>query len=62
LKNLQVGEKRQLEGILLYPTVGKSLDLQYRIQGHSIRVVTVDLDSDWREIHERLIGLLVLAS
>lgn len=58
LKNLQIGEHRQVEGILLYPTVGKSLNLQYRIQGHSIRVVTVDLDADWRTIHERLLGLI----
>jgi 5-methylcytosine-specific restriction enzyme subunit McrC len=58
LKNLQIGDDRQLEGILLYPTVGRSLDLRYRIQGHTIRVMTVDLDSDWREIRERLLGLL----
>lgn len=60
LKNLQFGEQRPIEGVLLYPTVGTSLDLQYRIQGHSVRVVTVDLDADWRETRERLLGLLHL--
>ncbi len=62
LKNLQLknGEQRELEGILLYPTIGTSLDLHYNIQGHSIRVVTIDLDTDWREIRERLLRLLTL--
>ena len=32
-----------------------------RIQGHSIRVMTVDLDSGWRDIRERLLGLLEVA-
>ena len=58
LKNLQIDEDRQLEGILLYPTVGTSLDLRYRIHGHAMRVVTVDLDTDWRAIRDRLLGLL----
>ena len=39
-----------------------SLDLRYRIQGHPIRVVTVDLDQDWSSIHERLLGLLAVAA
>lgn len=60
LKNLDhLGEQdRPIEGILLYPTVGSSLDLRYRIQGHPIRVVTVDLDQDWKTIRARLLGLL----
>lgn len=61
LKNLQIqgGECRELEGMLLYPTVGVSLDLRYRIQGHSVRVATVDLNADWQAIHKRLMSLLV---
>ncbi|MEO2033613.1 MAG: restriction endonuclease, partial [Planctomycetaceae bacterium] len=58
LKNLQFGDHRQIEGILLYPTVEKSFSLQYRIQGHTIRIVTVDLNTSWQEIHQRLLGLL----
>lgn len=58
LKNLQIGNSRQIEGVLLYPTVGKSLSLRYRIQGHTIRIVTVDLNEKWQEIRQRLLGLL----
>lgn len=59
LKNLQVGDHRQIEGVLLYPTVGKSLSLRYRIQGHTIRIVTLDLNSTWQEIRQRLLDLLI---
>lgn len=59
LKNLQIGNSLPVEGMLLYPTVGKSLSLQYRIQGHTIRIVTVDLDVNWQEIRQRLLDLLV---
>jgi 5-methylcytosine-specific restriction enzyme subunit McrC len=61
VKNLQImeDEGRMVEGMLLYPTVGTSLDLKYRLQGHSIRIATVDLNSDWKTIHDRLLDLLV---
>lgn len=58
LKNLQIGDTRQIEGVLLYPTVGKSLALQYRIQGHTMRIVTIDLNTKWQEIRQRLLELL----
>lgn len=60
LKNFQRLEKggRQVEGILLYPTVSKTLDLEYVIQGHRIRIATVDLNSTWKDITKRLLGLL----
>ncbi len=57
LKNLQIGEPRQIEGVLLYPTVGKSLSLRYRIQGHMMRIVTVDLNAKWQNIRQRLLEL-----
>jgi 5-methylcytosine-specific restriction enzyme subunit McrC len=47
-----------VEGILLYPCVGRTLDLRYSLHGHPIRVATVDLDQDWRGIHDRLLDLL----
>lgn len=58
LKNLQIDDARPIEGVLLYPTVGKSLSLRYRIQGHTLRIMTVDLNADWQEIRKRLLGLL----
>jgi len=58
LKNLQIGDHRPIEGVLLYPTVGKSLSLRYRIQGQTMRIVTVDLNAEWQEIRQRLLDLL----
>jgi MoxR-like ATPase len=49
---------RKVEGILLYPTVSRTLDLDYVIQGHRIRVVTVDLNSHRTQIQERLLAII----
>jgi 5-methylcytosine-specific restriction enzyme subunit McrC len=59
LKNLQIGDHREIEGVLLYPTVSKSLSLRYSIQGHAMRIVTLDLNATWQEIRQRLLQLLV---
>jgi 5-methylcytosine-specific restriction enzyme subunit McrC len=59
LRNIQVRDDgRPIEGILLYPTVQQDLDLDYMIQGMRMRVATVDLAADWREITGRLHGLI----
>jgi len=49
LKNLEgLGDAgKQCEGVLLYPTVGRSLDVGYVIQGHPVRVRTINLDQSW---------------
>jgi 5-methylcytosine-specific restriction enzyme subunit McrC len=47
-----------VEGILLYPAVKESLDLRYVIDGHPIRIKTVDLDQHWTQIHGQLLSLL----
>lgn len=49
---------RSCEGILLYPTVQKELSLKYEFAGHKLRIETVDLSADWKEIHKGLIGLI----
>ena len=60
LKNLQLakGILRPIEGVLLYPTVSKAIDLDYRIHGQRIRVATVDLNADWKQITARLLGII----
>ncbi len=60
LKNLGSHEagQREVEGVLLYPTVSQSLELEYVIQGHRVRVVTLDLNADWQQIRQRLLGIL----
>ncbi|MBF0707722.1 5-methylcytosine-specific restriction endonuclease system specificity protein McrC [Alkalihalobacillus hwajinpoensis] len=45
-------------GMLLYPEVNHTLDLNYQIQGHRVQVCTVDLNMGWRKIHERLINIV----
>ncbi len=46
------------EGMLLYPTTSRELDEAMFVQGHRIRVATVDLSRPWREIEERLHSLV----
>jgi 5-methylcytosine-specific restriction enzyme subunit McrC len=60
LRNLESrpGPDRFAEGVLLYPVVDQILDLRYNIAAHSVRVATIDLNSDWRTIHTRLLGII----
>lgn len=46
------------EGILLYPAVGASFDHRFMIDGHPIRVASVDLNKPWQRIHERLLQVI----
>ena len=48
----------ELEGILLYPTVSRSIDLEYMFDGRRIRICTVDLADDWRAIRHRLLQMI----
>ncbi|WP_457586653.1 5-methylcytosine restriction system specificity protein McrC [Ensifer canadensis] len=47
----------QVDGALIYPAVGTSIAADYQIAGHRMRVVAIDLDRDWREIHQDLLGV-----
>lgn len=60
LKNAEVkGELyKQSRGILLYPQVNKSLDNIYEIQGHTLKICTVNLNDDWTNIHNRLLEII----
>jgi 5-methylcytosine-specific restriction enzyme subunit McrC len=60
VKNIeQRGEYyKDCEGILLYPTVGTNLNLQYEVQGHKVCVRTINLANDWRDIHVNLMEIL----
>jgi 5-methylcytosine-specific restriction enzyme subunit McrC len=46
------------EGLLIYPSSEKAITLDYQLGGHRIRVGTVDLDQEWREIDARLHELI----
>jgi len=43
-------------GRLLYPTVDQGFDEQVDIQGHNIRVSTIDLADTWEAIEARLLN------
>jgi len=38
------------EGMLLYPVTSDPIDLRYEIEGHKVRVRTIDLSKEWRNI------------
>jgi 5-methylcytosine-specific restriction enzyme subunit McrC len=61
LKNLEQrgGLDAAAQGMLLYPVVDKELRLSYEMQGHTVRICTVNLARDWKEIKGELIGLIL---
>lgn len=46
------------EGLLLYPAVATHIDDRFELEGHRVRVATVDLDQPWRAIEGRMLALL----
>ena len=60
LKNLEKkgGINRDCEGILIYPVVEETLDESYMIQGHKVMIKTINLNQNWRNIHNDLLGLI----
>lgn len=45
-------------GILLYPTVKERIDEHFTIQGHHVRVLSVDLAADAAEIRQQLLRIV----
>ncbi|MDT3739716.1 MAG: 5-methylcytosine-specific restriction endonuclease system specificity protein McrC [Candidatus Kapabacteria bacterium] len=41
-------------GILLYPTITKDYDLEFHYKDHKIKIMTLNLNSNWRNISSRL--------
>jgi len=52
------GTHEHSEGLLLYPTATRSVDFIFDTQGHTVRVVTVDLREAWNDIRVKLLDLL----
>ena len=52
------GSHRDAEGMLLYPTTTVDLDEMMKVQGHRIRVATVNLAEPWPQIEARLLSLV----
>jgi 5-methylcytosine-specific restriction enzyme subunit McrC len=45
-------------GLLLYPTVGIALAEEVRLQGHSVRFLTLDLDQQWAKLEKALLEVI----
>jgi 5-methylcytosine-specific restriction enzyme subunit McrC len=58
LVNASLVKKQQLSGMLLYPRVDRTLRESYRIHGFEVRLCTVNLAADWKEIRDELLGLV----
>ncbi|NDJ12969.1 MAG: hypothetical protein EBY17_17515 [Acidobacteriia bacterium] len=61
LRNLEhnaAAPDRIAEGILLYPTVGRVLDVAYRLHGHWVRIRTLDLNLPWTAIENQMLELI----
>jgi 5-methylcytosine-specific restriction enzyme subunit McrC len=62
LKNLESTTtiNRNCEGILLYPTVTKELDINMTTHGHHISFKTINLNQEWRGVHKDLLSMVGL--
>ena len=60
LKNAEAKgpEYEHAEGMLLYPTVTHDLNESFRVQGHRIRICTLNLAQDWKAIRRDLLELV----
>jgi 5-methylcytosine-specific restriction enzyme subunit McrC len=51
-------EYRNAEGVLLYPAVGEKLSFRAEMQGHQVRVFTINLDQPWQLIRSDFLSLV----
>lgn len=51
-----------LAGVLIYPDVGRSLRLQYRLLGIPVLICTIDLGRQWQEVEVELHEVLAACS
>ncbi|MFN5269346.1 MAG: 5-methylcytosine restriction system specificity protein McrC [Hyphomonadaceae bacterium] len=49
---------RQIDGMLIYPTVGQQISADYEIGAHRLKLLTIDLMAPWPEIHDKLLAAL----
>jgi 5-methylcytosine-specific restriction enzyme subunit McrC len=60
LKHLESrgGANEHCEGLLIYPVANDSVDFMFDTQGHTVRVLTLDLRRGWPEIRKQLLSLV----
>jgi 5-methylcytosine-specific restriction enzyme subunit McrC len=49
---------KRATGILLYPTIEKDYNLDYLYEEHKVQIRTVNLNTNWKNIHNRLLELI----
>lgn len=60
LKNVEAKDElsKHAEGILLYPTAGPSASYNFKMEGHLLRLCSINLMQDWKKIKKDLLSLL----
>jgi 5-methylcytosine-specific restriction enzyme subunit McrC len=58
IKNYRNEENKTVEGILLYPTTKQDVDSNHTIGGHNFRLMTINLNQEWRNIEKDLISII----
>jgi 5-methylcytosine-specific restriction enzyme subunit McrC len=58
LRNIHVSSGMSLEGMLLYPTVERTIELKYVVDGYPISIRTVNLDQPWQNLRRDLLELV----
>lgn len=56
------GAFQKASGLLLYPVVRGSINEAFRVQGHAIRIATIDLSKPWQDIDHNLLALAAEAT
>ncbi len=51
-------QQRKATGILLYPTVDYDLSESIELENHTIRIESIDLKSEWRDIERELLNII----
>lgn len=50
----------RMRGNTAVPNVETPLDLVYKIQGHPVRVRTINLNQDWPSIHQDILEVIAV--
>lgn len=49
---------QKCDGVLLYPSVNKTISKSYKMDNHKITIQTINLNQDWRKIREDLLEII----
>jgi 5-methylcytosine-specific restriction enzyme subunit McrC len=54
--------RASVDGVLMYAEPGDPLDEEFELQGHRMRVLTLNLAADWQDIHRSLMEVVEWAN